>query len=190
MSAGHTASETTLDPVSDRQPPNPHPPGPEPAFDERLAVPLWWWPLGFGVAVLLAAEVHMGYPGIRAWLPYLLTVPLTVGVLGWMGRHRVTLRGSELRVGPARIPVHALGHPEVIHPNGKRRALGPELDPAAFLLHTGWVGPVVRIAVTDPADPTPYWIFSVRRAEELAALLRGEPSQAPNEGSEPHLPGR
>ncbi len=153
-------------------------------------MPLWWWPLGFGVAVLLAAETHMGYPGIRAWLPYLLTVPLTGGVLRWMGRHRVTLRGGELRVGPARIPVHALGHLEVIHPNTKRRALGPELDPAAFVLHTGWVGPVLRIAVTDPADPTPYWIFSVRRAEELATLLRSEPSQAPRNSSEPHSPGR
>lgn len=187
---GHTASETTLGPVSDRQPPNRRPPEPEPAFDERLAVPLWWWPLGFGVAILLAAEVHMGYSGVRAWLPYLLILPLTVVVLRWMGRHRVTLRGGELRVGPARIPARALGHLEVIHPNAKRRALGPELDPAAFLLYTGWVRPVLRITVIDPADPTPYWIFSVRRAEELAALLRNEPSQAPRNSSGPHSPGR
>jgi hypothetical protein len=39
------------------------------------------------------------------------------------------------------------------------------------MLHTGWVGPVLLITVTDPADPTPYWIFSVRQAEKLAALL-------------------
>jgi hypothetical protein len=143
-----------------------------PEFDERLSVPLWWWPLAFGVAILLAAEVHMGYPGVRAWLPYLLTAPLAVVILLWWGRHRVTLRGDELSVGPARIPVHALGQVEMISGQAKRRALGPELDPAAFVLHTGWVGPVLRIAVTDTADPTPYWIFSVRRAEQLAALLR------------------
>lgn len=139
---------------------------------------------------MLAAEVHMGYPGVRAWLPYLLTVPLVFVVLGWMGRHRVTLRGGELRVGPAHIPVHALGEIEVIHSNAKRRALGPDLDPAAFVLHTGWVGPVVRIAVADPADPTPYWIFSVRRAERLAALLQGNPSETSQDSSEPHSPGR
>jgi len=142
------------------------------AFAERLTVPLWWWPLALGVAALLAAEVHMGYPGVRAWLPDLLTVPLAGVVLVRMGRHRVTLTQGELRVGPAHVPLRHLGHVQVVHPGAKRRALGSELDPAAFLLHTGWVGPVVRVTITDPADPTPYWIFSVRRAEELASLLR------------------
>ncbi|MBW0010334.1 MAG: DUF3093 domain-containing protein, partial [Pseudonocardiales bacterium] len=175
ISAGHTSGETTLGPVPDRQAPDDRrPPDAKPAFDEhppvfeerlpvfeeRLTVPLWWWPLGFGVATLLAAEVHMGYPGVRSWLPYLLIVPLTSVVLMRMGRHRVTLRGGELRVGSAHVPIRYLGRVQVIYPNAKRRALGPDLDPAAFVLHTGWVGPVLRITLTDPADPTPYWIFS------------------------------
>ncbi len=113
----------------------------------------------------------MGYPGVRAWLPYLLTVPLSCAVLAWMGRHRVALNNGELRVGPAHVPVRYLGQVEVIDPASKRRALGPDLDPAAFLLHCPWIGPLLRITITDPADPTPYWIFSVRRAEHLAALL-------------------
>src|SRR5207253_4280818 len=93
--SGHTGGETTLGPVSDRQPPERRPvrrpADAEPTFDERLALPWWWWPMGFGVAALLAAEVHMGYPGIRAWLPYVLIVPLVGVVLGFMGRHRVAL---------------------------------------------------------------------------------------------------
>jgi hypothetical protein len=158
--------------VPDQHAPHRCAPGVEPVFDERLTVPLWWWPLGFGVATLLAAEVHMGYPGARAWLPYLLTVPLASVVLLRMGRHRVALRGGVLWVGPAHIPVRHLGEIQLISPDAKRRALGPDLDPAAFVLHTGWVGPVLRITITDPADPTPYWIFSVRQAEKLVALLR------------------
>jgi Protein of unknown function (DUF3093) len=131
----------------------------------------------------------MGYPGVRAWLPYLLTVPLTSVFLGLLGRHRVALCNGELRVGPAQIPVHALGEVQLIEPSAKRRALGPDLDPAAFVLHTGWVGPVLRITITDPADPTPYWIFSVRQAEKLASLLRGSAGEVSNESSEPHSPG-
>lgn len=146
--------------------------GTEPAFDERLTVPLWWWPLGLGVATLLAAEVHMGYPGVRAWLPYLLTVPLTAAVLVRMGSRRVRLSGGELRVGPAHVPLRHLGQVQVIPPAAKRRALGPDLDPAAFVLHSAWVGPLVRVELTDPRDPTPYWIFSVRRATDLAAILK------------------
>jgi len=142
------------------------------------------------VAALLAAEVHMGYPGVRAWLPYLLTVPLASGVLLRMGRHRIQLRGGELRVGPAHIPVRHLGQIQVIHPDAKRSALGPGLDPAAFVLHTGWVGPVLRITITDPVDPTPYWIFSVCQAEELAGLLRGSTDEVPHDSSGPRSPSQ
>jgi hypothetical protein len=176
--------------VPDRQTPSQRSPDVKPVFDERLAVPLWWWPVGFGVAVLLAAEVHMGYPGVRAWLPYLLTLPLTSVVLLRMSRNRIQLRDGELRVGRAHIPVHHLGRIQVIHPDAKRHALGPGLDPAAFVLHTGWVGPVLQITVTDPADPTPYWIFSVRQAEELAALLRADTDEVSHEGSGPRSPSR
>jgi hypothetical protein len=180
--------------VADRQPPHRRQADTRPAFDERLAVPWWWWPLGLGVAALLAAEVHMGYPGVRAWLPYVLIIPFAGVVLGFMGRHHVALRNGELRVGPARIPVHELAQPEVIQPHTKRRALGPDLDPAAFVLHAGWIGPVVRITVTDPADPTPYWIFSVRQADKLAALLRGDADELPRDStgdsSGPRSPGR
>lgn len=176
--------------MPDRQSPGRRPPDVAPLFDERLAVPLWWWPLGFGVATLLAAEVHMGYPGVRAWLPYLLTVPLVCVVLLRMGRNRIQLRGGELRVGPAQVPVHHLGQIQVISPDAKRHALGPDLDPAAFVLHTGWVGPVLQITITDPADPTPYWIFSVRRAEELAALLRANSDEVPHDNPGPRSPSR
>jgi len=141
------------------------------------------------VAALLAAEVHMGYPGVRAWLPYLLSVPLACMVLLWMGRHRVQLCDGELKVGPARVPVHYLGQVEVIHPAGKRRALGPDLDPAAFMLHCAWIGPMLRIAVTDSADPTPYWVFSVRRAEKLATLLRDSIDEVPHDSEQPGHPG-
>jgi hypothetical protein len=33
------------------------------------------------------------------------------------------------------------------------------------------VGPLLRIEVTDPDDPTPYWVISVREPEKLAAVL-------------------
>jgi hypothetical protein len=169
------------------------PPGTEPDFNERLTVPWWWWPLGLGVAALLAAEVHMGYPGVRAWLPYLLTVPLAGAVLIRLGRRRVRLADGELQVGPAHVPIRHLGTVEVIHPSGKQRALGRDLDPAAFVLHSAWIGPVLQIELTDPQDPTPYWIFSVRRAEELAALLRASTGATPHGSPDEHpgrLPGR
>lgn len=163
-----------------------------PTFDERLTVPWWWWPLGIGVAALLAAEVHMGYPGVRAWLPYLLMTFLAVAVLLRMGGRRIRVSGGELQVGPARIALCHLGRVQLIPPAGKRRALGPDLDPAAFVVHRAWIGPLLRVELTDPQDPTPYWIFSVRRGADLAAVLRTSTrlDGACREGPEGGSPGR
>lgn len=177
------AGEITLTGMTDSPPADQHAPLPEaaaatatrtgePSFDERLTAPLWWWVPAIGVVALLAAEVHMGYPGVRAWLPYVLLLPLAAAVLVLLGRTRVRLADGELHVGQAHLPVTFVGDVEVIAAKDKRRTLGPEHDPAAFLLHRAWIGPMLRVRVTDPADPTPYWIFSVRRADELAALLR------------------
>ncbi|HEY2723679.1 MAG TPA: DUF3093 domain-containing protein [Pseudonocardiaceae bacterium] len=169
--------------MSDHPAPGGSPSGAEPEFDERLTVPLWWWPLGLGVAALLAAEVHMGYPGVRAWLPYLLTVPLAAAFLVRMGRRRVQVRDGELHVSPAHIPLRHLGSVEVIPATAKRRVLGPELDPTAFVSHSAWVKPVIRVQITDPDDPTPYWVFSVRRADELAELLQRSQPDLRNDDS-------
>lgn len=148
-----------------------------PSFDERLSVPWWWWPPALGLAALLAAEVHMGYPGVRAWTPYLLLAPLAVAALLALGRTRVSVADGELRVGEAHVPLRFLGEVEIIDRDAKRRTLGPELDPAAYLVHRPWVGPVVRVRLTDPDDPTPYWIFSTRRPRQLAAALTDTPER-------------
>jgi hypothetical protein len=144
-------------------------------YSERLYVPWWGWPLPLLGGGLLAAEIHMGYPGVRAWLPYLIMLPLVVLLLLALSRASVRVTGGEepeLWVGDAHLPLRHAGQVDVIDRAGKRRALGPDGDPAAFVVHRGWVGPVVRVWLTDPADPTPYWLFSTRRPEALAQLLR------------------
>jgi len=142
-------------------------------WDERLSVPWWWWPPALGVVVLLAAEVHMGYPGVRAWAPYLLLTPLAIAALVALGRTRIRVADGELHVGGAHVPTRFLGDVDVVDRRDKRRVLGPELDPAAYLVHRPWVGPLLRVGLTDPDDPTPYWVFSTRRPEQLAAVLAG-----------------
>lgn len=141
-------------------------------YSERLSVTWYWWPLPLLAAVILAAEVHMGYGGVRAWLPYVVLIPLTAAALWWAGRARITVSDDELRVADAQLPRSFIGRVEIIPADAKRKALGPHLDPAAFVIHRGWVGPLLRVQLTDPADPTPYWIFSTRHPERLAELLR------------------
>jgi Protein of unknown function (DUF3093) len=143
-------------------------------YRERLYVTWYWWPLPLAGAGLLAAEVHLGYPGVRAWLPYVLLLPLTALLLWRAGSATVRVQDGELWVGKAHLPLRFVGETQVVSAQEKRRVLGPHLDPAAFLLHRGWIGPVVRLRQTDPEDPTPYWVFSTRHPDRLAEALRSD----------------
>lgn len=143
------------------------------AYSERLSVSWWSWPLPLIGAGLMAATIHMGFQGIRSWLPYAVLLPLMAFLLFWAGRARVRVAGGELWVGDAHLPLEYVGAVEVLaDPHAKRRALGRDFDPSAYALHRGWIPTALRVHLTDPDDPTPYWIFSTRSPEKLAALLR------------------
>ena len=143
---------------------------------EKLWVPLWWWPAGLAIGALLAAEVHMGAPGIRAWLPYLLLLPLPIWALYWLSRMRVeVVRNAsgegEVRAGQAHLPLDVIARAAVVPRTAKSAALGRQLDPLAFVQHRTWVKQMVLIVLDDPDDPTPYWLVSSTRPEELVAAL-------------------
>lgn len=141
-------------------------------YRERLYVTWYWWLLPLVAAGLLAAEVHLGYPGVRAWLPYVVLLPLTALLIFRAGRTSVRVQDGELWVGKAHLPLRFIGEVQVVPAKQKRGVLGPHLDPAAYLLHRGWIGPVVRVRLTDPEDPTPYWVFSTRHPDRLVEALR------------------
>ncbi|MPY97255.1 MAG: DUF3093 family protein [Actinophytocola sp.] len=147
-------------------------------YHERLYVAWWGWLLPFAAAVLIAFEVGLAYESVPDWLPYVVTLPLALAVLLLLGKTSVRITTAydedgetELHVGNAHLPVRYIGEIEVIAQPDKRVALGPGLDPAAFVVHRGWVGPLVRVEVADEQDPTPYWLFSTRKPERVAALL-------------------
>jgi hypothetical protein len=145
-------------------------------YRERLWVPWWWWPLGFGVAALIAKEVNMGVRTLPPWLPYLVLGAVAAGVLLWLGRVevRVVQAGPdvELWAGRAHLPVSVVSRSAEIPRTAKSAALGRQLDPAAFVMHRAWVGPMVLLVLDDPDDPTPYWLVSARHPERVLSALR------------------
>ena len=147
-----------------------------PAYRERLWVPLWWWPIGLAIAGLLAAEVHMGAQGIRAWLPYVLLLPVPVWALLWLSRHRVEVGPdaegtAELRADRAHLPVTYVSRAAAVPSSAKSSALGRQLDPAAFVQHRAWIGSLILLVLDDPDDPTPYWLVSTRHPDRVLAVL-------------------
>jgi len=134
-------------------------------------VPWYWWPIGLGVAALLAAELHMGAPGMYAWLPYVLLLPVSIWALLRLSRSKVEVVDGELVVGRAPLPVEVVSRGVVVPASAKSAAMGRQLDPAAFVQHRPWVRTMALIVLDDPEDPTPYWLVSTRRPSELLAAL-------------------
>ncbi|MGV9482476.1 DUF3093 family protein, partial [Gordonia aichiensis] len=62
-----------------------------------------------------------------------------------------------------------------VAPTAKSAALGRQLDPAAYVQHRAWIGPMALLVLDDPDDPTPYWLISTRRPDRVLAAL-GLPS--------------
>jgi hypothetical protein len=145
-------------------------------YRERLWVPWWWWPLGLGVAALIAKEVNMGVRTLPPWLPYLVLGAVAAGVLLWLSRVeiRVVETGPdvELWAGQAHLPASVVSRSAEGPRTAKSAALGRQLDPAAFVLHRGWVGSLVLLVLDDPDDPTPYWLISARHPERVLSALR------------------
>lgn len=155
-------------------------------YRERLSVPWWWWPPGLGLAGLIALEVNQGVPALPNWVPFAVLLPVAAVVLLWFGKTEVRVvsahvrstEGSgsgetELWVGGAHLPVSVIARSAEVPKSAKSAALGRQLDPAAYVVHRAWVGPMVLLILDDPDDPTPYWLVSCRHPDRVLAALRG-----------------
>jgi hypothetical protein len=83
----------------------------------------------------------------------------------------IEVQDGRLRAGRAEIALDDIGEATPADEEQARVERGTGLDARAFLVIRGWIKPVVRVPVVDPADPTPYWLISTRRPKELAAAI-------------------
>jgi hypothetical protein len=115
---------------------------------------LVFWPIDPLVGIAVAAVLYAGCVGILV-----LASPV------------IEIDDGMLRAGRARLPLRFAGETSAYREPDATLQRGRLLDARAWLLLRGWVGPVVRVEVTDPEDPAPYWLLSTRRPEELKAAL-------------------
>ncbi|MDR3664766.1 MAG: DUF3093 domain-containing protein [Mycobacterium sp.] len=149
-------------------------------YRERLTVPWWWWLPGFGLAALIALEVVQGASSIPAWAPFAVLLPVAAAVLVWLGRVELRVVSNdtgagaetELWVGPAHIPTSVISRSAEVPKSAKSAALGRQLDPAAYVMHRAWVGPLLLFVLDDPEDPTPYWLVSSRHPDRVLTALQ------------------
>jgi hypothetical protein len=90
----------------------------------------------------------------------------------------VEVAQNTLYAGRANLPLEHVGSVTVLNRNQLTLAIGREADARAFLLIRGWIHTAVKIEVTDPNDPAPYWIVATRHAEQLKQALAASKTAA------------
>jgi len=122
--------------------------------------------------VLLLAPFSLALGIALATVIYLIIVTAMVTT-----SPRIEIRDGTFRVGKASIGLEYLGAASAFAGARAIAERGPDLDARAWTRFRAWIGPVVRVEILDEADPTPYWLFSTRKPEELVAALRSARGQ-------------
>lgn len=140
-------------------------------FDERLHVPLRWWVQ----AVMFLASVWLAFVvALPAGLAWAATGVLTTAVVGLFlayGSARITVADGTLVAGRAHISIAHLASPVALDRAAARLLAGRDATASAYLLLRPYAKGAVRVEVTDPDDPTPYWLLFTRRPGELVEAL-------------------
>ncbi|MEV6286887.1 DUF3093 domain-containing protein [Kribbella sp. NPDC051770] len=140
-------------------------------YRERLSVPVRWWIIAalLALTIWLIVAVPAGQPaGLVAG--GLVAVVLTVVFVRYGGA-LVEVDAERLRAAKASIEREYLGKVEALTGEAVRNAFGRDCDPAAYLVLRSYVRGAVRVEITDPHDPAPYWLIATRHPEQLAAAL-------------------
>lgn len=141
------------------------------AYHERLRVPLRWWAQGTMLVATLWLTVVVAVPGPAPWIITGVALGLLAVCLFWYGDARLVVGDGSFRAGRARIEATYIGAAEPLDAEETRRVSGRDADARAYLLLRPYLKRSVRVEITDPADPAPYWLVSSRHPQALAGAL-------------------
>ena len=140
-------------------------------YRERLAVPIRWWAQGTMLVASLWLAVIVAVPGPLAWGVTFVAAALMVAFFLSYGGAVLSVQDGWFRAGRAKVEVRFVGEVEALDADRTRLVAGREADARAYLLLRPYRSKAVKVALCDPADPTPYWLVSTRRPERLAEAL-------------------
>ena len=139
-------------------------------YRERL-----WAPpaLYLATALVIPATLLVFLPiSVLAGVLVAIGMELGVLVLLWALAPTIEVTDSEFRAGKAHLPRTLVGTVEAFEGAEATTQRGPKLDARAWTLFRGYVRGVVKVEVRDDADPTPYWLVSVRQPGKVVEALR------------------
>ena len=79
---------------------------------------------------------------------------------------------NELRVGAVRIEHAYIGDAIALTPVEMKSIRTRDADPSAYLAIRFWSSNGLKLKISDPRDPTPYWLITSNKADELVKALK------------------
>ncbi|WP_146362341.1 DUF3093 domain-containing protein [Arthrobacter yangruifuii] len=138
-------------------------------YSERLTPSFGIW---FVAALLAAACILVFVPiSLAAGITGAVVAAVIFAVLLILSTPQIRVTPDSLQVGRAQIERRFIGQVEAFRGDDATMQRGPALNATAYMCIRGWISPVVRIEITDPADRTPYWLTSTRHPEKLVEAL-------------------
>lgn len=139
-------------------------------FKEVLRPPIWLLAFIYFLLLSLVIAIWAAFDNNVALVAFIVATIAIVYIAIAM-RSTITLDGDELRIDRAHIEIKYLGSATVVDSQTMRLLRTRDADPAAYLAIRFWISKGIKITVVDPRDPTPYWLITSKRGEEIAALL-------------------
>ena len=129
------------------------------------------WPLRvwflfalLNLSIIVAVGVALSNTALLILGLTLATVTLALSI---SSRLVLIVSDGLLSVGRAQIENKYIKEVHILDETAMAYERGVGLNPRAFLALRFWVKAGAKILLNDPSDPTPYWLVSTRRAQEL-----------------------
>ena len=135
---------------------------------DRWSFGLWGFCLFMAASLALAVEAALSAQ--LAWAT-LIAQLFGLALLSQNTPLEIAVDETYLRVGKAKIEREFISEVQVLDSEEMRQVRGPLADATAYLALRFWVPTGVKITISDPGDPTPYWLVSTKRANELKRAL-------------------
>ena len=139
-------------------------------FREVIRPPLWLIAFLYFMLFSLVLAIWAAFNNQVAIISAIIALIIGV-VLIFLVSEEIICDGNELRAGGAHIDYQYCASVTVLNRSEFLAARTRGADPAAYLALLFWVSEGVKIEISDPRDPTPYWLISTKRGEDLKLAL-------------------
>jgi hypothetical protein len=139
------------------------------SYRERLVPP----PLVFVALLMVVPASVLVFLPINVPVGWIIGIALFIGfgLALWFGSPVLRVDGEGFHAGRAVLYPDEMGTAAAFVDDEATAERGVRLDARAWTLFRGWVHPVLRIDLTDPTDPAPYWLVSTRHPLKLSRAI-------------------